>query len=214
MDGIARRVAEALRAAIATRGQASLAVPGGTTPAPFLERLSEMALDWDRVSVLPSDERLVPESSERSNAGLIRRTLLQGKAQAARLLPLATQAMLERPEHALPGLCSAVAALLPLDLCVLGMGNDGHTASLFPGADRLQTALSDDAPPVMLLRAPGAPEPRLTLTMPVLRGAGQRFLLIAGAEKKAALMRAQQEGPVELAPVRAILPFTTVFYAP
>ena len=98
-----------------------------------------------------------------------------------------------------------IEAALPIDVLVLGMGADMHTASLFPGADQLAAALADDAPSLMAMRAPGAPEPRLTLTAPVLRGAKNIHLLLTGAEKKTALAEALLEGPVIDAPVRAIL---------
>jgi 6-phosphogluconolactonase len=211
-DGLAHRVGERLRAALAARGRASLAVPGGTTPGPFLWALAQLALDWARVSVMLTDERFLPEDSPRSNTALLRRTLLQGPAAAATLVPVTAPADL--PEHVTGRLTQAIEAALPLDVCVLGMGTDGHIASLFPGADRLALALSEEAPPLLALRAPGVPEPRLTLTLPVLLGARHLFLLIAGAEKKAALRRAEAGGPVSEAPVRAILERAEIHYAP
>lgn len=212
MEGTARRVAGLLREAIAARGRASLAVPGGSTPGPFLELLSEAELDWPRVAVMLTDERFVPEDSPRSNTALLRRTLLRGRAAAARLVPLWAPG--EEPEEVIPALAAAVTAALPLDVCVLGMGADLHIASLFPGADRLDEGLSDTAPPLLAMRAPGAPEPRITVTAPVLAGAAHILLLIAGAEKKAALRRAALPGPLAEAPVRLVLPRATVLYAP
>lgn len=211
-DGAASRVASLLVGTLAERGRASLAVPGGTTPAPFLERLAATPLDWARVSVLLTDERFVPEEDPRSNTALLRRTLLRGPGAAARLVPMTAPGPM--PEHVVPRLVQGVSAVLPLDVCVLGMGADLHTASLFPGADRLAFALSEDAPPVLALRAPGAAEARITLTAPVLLGARHLFLLIAGSDKRSALRRAMAEGPVEQAPVRLVLPKATVLYAP
>jgi 6-phosphogluconolactonase len=105
-----------------------------------------------------------------------------------------------------------VATLLPLSVVLLGMGGDMHTASLFPGADRLAEALAPDAPPVMAMRAPGAPEPRVTLTAPVLDGAMSKHVVITGAEKRAALERAAQLSPME-APIRAVWSDLTVHWA-
>ncbi|HBG98667.1 MAG TPA: 6-phosphogluconolactonase [Rhodobacteraceae bacterium] len=196
--GVARVLADALRAALGRRETVALAVPGGTTPGPVFDALSGADLDWGRVAVLPTDERDVPPDHPRSNARLIRERLLVGPAAAARLVPLDP---------------AAVAPLLPLDVVLLGMGTDGHVASLFPGADRLADALAADAPAVLRLTAPGAPEPRLSLTSPVLAAARSAHLLITGAEKRAVLDRARQPGPVAALPVRAVLPGLTVHYA-
>ncbi len=211
MQGLADRVAADLRMALEKRGRASLAVPGGTTPGPFLTALAGADLAWDRVAVMLTDERFVPESSPRSNTALLRSTLLQGRASAARLVPLT--AVAAAPEDVLAALTAGVAGALPLDVCVLGMGTDLHTASLFPGADRLAEALADGAPPLLPMRAAGAPEPRLTLTAPVLRGARHLHLLLTGAEKAEALALALEPGPVEAAPVRAILADATIHFA-
>jgi 6-phosphogluconolactonase len=211
-EAAAGRVAGELRAALAARGRASLAVPGGTTPGPFLQRLSAERLDWALVTVMPTDERCVNAGSPRLNEGLIRAALLQDAAAAAGFVSLATGP--DRPEHAAGRLAQTVEPFLPLDVCVLGMGEDLHTASLFPGADRLAVALSADAPPVMVLRAPGAPEARVSLTAPVLRAARSVIVLIAGAAKQAALARARLDGPEIEAPIRVVLDRAQVLYAP
>ncbi len=196
-------VARELSEVLDTKERATLAVPGGTTPGPFLRALSRAELDWPRIRVMLTDERFVPESSERSNTRLIRKTLLQNRAADAPFVPFYARA--DQPEDVLDGLTGAVETALPLDVCVLGMGEDMHTASLFPGADRLEEALSSDAPALIPMRAPGAPEPRMTLSAPVLRDAANLHLLITGEAKKTALGTALQDGPVADAPVRAIL---------
>jgi len=201
--GLARRVAEQLVETLEQKGHAVLAVPGGTTPAPFFEILRKKQMDWASVVVLLTDERFLPETSERSNTRLLREHLLQDNAKAARLVPLYKPA--DAPEAVLDALRQGIAAVLPLDVCVLGMGTDMHTASLFPGADQLRAALAEDAPVLLPMRAKGAPEPRLTLTAPVLRGAEHLHILIAGKEKQTALANALHEGPVEDAPVRVVL---------
>jgi 6-phosphogluconolactonase len=101
---------------------------------------------------------------------------------------------------------------LPLSVALLGMGADMHTASLFPGADNLEAALADDAPPLMAMRADGAGEPRVTLTAPVLKGAMSLHILITGAEKRAALERAAHLPEIE-APVRSVLGQAMVHWA-
>ena len=216
MVELAEAVAEDLRRALAARGRASLAVPGGTTPGPFLKALSRLDLDWSQVAVTLTDERWLPPDHERSNQRLVTGTLLRNGAAAAGFLPLYGGS--EAPEESLGAVAAALEAeALPLDVCVLGMGADRHTASLFPGADRLADALAAGAPPVLALRAPGAPEPRVTLTAPVLRGAGKVYLLITGEAKAAALETALGAGPEEEAPVRTVLRRdgpVEVFYAP
>ena len=188
-QALAGRVADVLRAALAGRGGASLALSGGTTPARFLHALSAQALDWSAVQVTLVDERWVGEDSPRSNAALIRGSLLKGVAAPARFVPLYRPTL--QPEPALAEVEAALQSLLPLDVAVLGMGADGHTASYFPGGDHLAQAL-DPATPARLLpmRAPGAGETRITLTLPVLRTAGQRFLHIEGAAKREVLEQA------------------------
>ena len=203
MKELAGLVAEELKRALMQKGSASLAVPGGTTPGPFFEHLRAIKLDWSRVSVLLTDERFVPESSPRSNTALIRQTLLQEEAAEANYVPLYEEAA--TPERVLDLLQERVQAVLPLDVCVLGMGADMHTASLFPGGDLLARALDCRAPVLLPMRAPGADEPRLTLTAPVFRMAGVVHLLITGEEKRAALTQAGNAASVLAAPVRVVL---------
>ncbi|MEM8571329.1 MAG: 6-phosphogluconolactonase [Pseudomonadota bacterium] len=210
MRTLAALVSGQLRAALATKGRASLAVPGGTTPGPFLQALSQEKLAWDRVSVLPTDERLVLASDARSNLGLIEKTLKQDEASVARLV-----ALFDPAED--PGVAQArVEEVLPLDILVIGMGADMHTASLFPDAPELPLALAETAPPLMVLKPESQPEARISLTAPVLRAAEAAHILIAGPEKKAALERAQADGPFTAAPIRVVFTAAcpvTVHYA-
>jgi len=206
---IADLIAGGLRQTLAGGARATLAVPGGSTPGPVFDVLAATTLDWDRVDVLLTDERWVPESSDRSNTRLLRQRLLTGHAAAARLIPLYADA--PAPEDRLEQLEAGVAAVLPLSILLLGMGADMHVASIFAGADRLDQALTG---PRLLepMRAPGAPEPRVTLTAPVLQGAIQRHILITGQAKRDALDRARHLTPHE-APVAAVLRGTTVHWA-
>lgn len=201
---LASIVADELRAALSSGGTATLAVPGGTTPGAFLTALSEARLDWSRVTVLPTDERVVAPDDARSNARLVRETLLRNAAGAATLLELVSTAPVT--DLQLAAAEAVLRARLPLDVCVLGMGDDMHTASLFPGADGLGQALAGDGGhTVCRISAPGAPEPRITLTASVLAGARHCHLLIAGVSKKAALEVALSGiDPLE-APVRVVL---------
>ncbi|MEG3661434.1 6-phosphogluconolactonase [Celeribacter halophilus] len=207
---LANKIAGQLRTALDTEGRASFCVPGGTTPGPVFDTLSAVSLDWERIDVLLNDERWVPESSERSNTALLKRRLLTGKAANAHLVPLYRD--VPTPEEGLADLMPAIEATLPLNVLLLGMGTDMHTASLFPGADQLELGLSDAAPTLLAMRAPGAPEPRITLSAKALKTAISTHILITGPEKREALERAQKLDEMQ-APVSAFLSQATVHWA-
>jgi 6-phosphogluconolactonase len=202
MMDLANQIAGELGEALRAGDRASLCVPGGTTPGPVFDVLSDVALDWDRVDVLLNDERWVPEAHERSNTRLLRQRLLVNRAAAANYVPL--YAPTETPEESMDLLAKGIEPVLPLSVLILGMGADMHTASLFPGADRLAEAMAEDAPVLLPMRAPGAPEPRITLSARVLQGALKTHIVIIGAEKRAALEKARALDPIE-APVAAVL---------
>lgn len=209
MMRLADILASALEDVLLTQDSASLAVPGGTTPGPVFDSLCGAPLDWSRVSVMLTDERWVPESSDRSNTRLLRGRLLTGRASAATLVPLYAEA--EHPEDLLDELNTGIEGATPISVMLLGMGADMHTASIFPGADNLEAALTGDAN-LVAMRAPGAPEPRITLSAKVINAVINRHIVIVGAEKKEALERAQTL-PATDAPVSAILQGTTVHWA-
>lgn len=190
--------------------RATFCVPGGTTPGPVFDVLGDIDLDWGRVSVLPGDERWLPEDAPRSNARLVRQRLLQNKAAAAQFVSLYNGA--ETPEARLDDLTEAVRPHLPISVLLLGMGGDMHTASIIPGAEGTQAALASDAPPLVPIRVAGANEARVTLSMPVLKQAMKIHVLITGPEKRAALERAAKLSPAE-APIRAVLDDATVHWA-
>ncbi|WP_397541467.1 6-phosphogluconolactonase [Roseovarius salis] len=208
---LANTLAGELTAALEHKERALFVVPGGTTPGMVFDSLCDADLDWSRVDVLLSDERWLPEVHVRSNTRLVRERLLTGRAARARFLPL--YAGPEPPEQVLAELESNIAPALPIDVCLLGMGTDMHTASLFPGADNLEAALDPQAPVLMPMRAAEAPEPRITLTARVLAGALALHVVITGAAKRAALERARSLEPAT-APVAAVLDEATVHWAP
>lgn len=208
---LANKIAGELRNALEKHDRVSFCVPGGTTPGPVFDTLSGVNLDWARVDVLLNDERWVPESSPRSNTTLLKERLITGAAAAATLVPLYCET--DTPEEGLPSLVAGVEACLPLDVLLLGMGADMHTASLFPGADQLELALSDSAPTLLAMRAEGAGEPRITLSAKALKTAMSTHVLITGDEKRAALEKAQDLTPEE-APIKALLAQATVHWAP
>ncbi len=209
MMDLADTLASELKNCLLVHEHASFAVPGGTTPGPIFDSLCAVDLDWSRVHVMLTDERWVPEASERSNTRLLRERLLIEKAAAAVYVPLYAEA--ETPEEKLDDLAKSLEPELPISVMLLGMGADMHTASIFPGADQLDRALHGDDH-LVAMRAPGAPEPRITLSANVLKSAMSRHMVIVGGEKRAALERARHLPPEE-APVAAILPGTTVHWA-
>ncbi len=210
MLGLANVIAGQLADFLRREGKATLSVPGGTTPGPIFDTLSGVDLDWANVAVVLNDERWVPESSERSNTRLVRERLMRGRAAQANLLPLYSPAPM--PEDVLAALEDGIRPHLPISVLLLGMGTDMHTASLFPGADRLEEALAPGAPILLPMRADAAGEPRVTLTAETLREAFNIHLLITGPEKREALERAMSLTATE-APVRAVLDNATVHWA-
>ncbi|MDO9638568.1 MAG: 6-phosphogluconolactonase [Pseudotabrizicola sp.] len=206
---LAKQMASELGAFLRRDGHATLCVPGGTTPGPVFDTLSGVDLDWPNVAVFLNDERWVPESNPRSNTRLLRERLLRGPAASANLVPLYAPA--DQLEDMLDALSAGIAPHLPISVLLLGMGADMHTASLFPGADLLEQALASDAPVLMALRAEAAGEPRITLSAQALKTAFHTHILIKGAEKRAALERAQTLSVAE-APVRAVLDVATVHW--
>ncbi len=214
---LAETVATRLKSALAERGEASIAVSGGSTPERFFNVLSQTDVDWGTVSVTLVDERWVPSGDARSNARLVAGSLLKNRAAAARFVPLYRDAAC--PED---GISSVLAVLttvpMPFDAVVLGMGTDGHTASFFPGGDHLAEALDPDNPVLLsAMNAAGAGEPRITFNLAPILASGLIALHIEGEEKKTVLGRALSDGPVEDMPVRAVLRSgrpVIVFWAP
>ena len=209
--GLADDLAGALKQALLANDTASFCVPGGSSPGETFSILSGVDLEWSRVRVFLGDERWVPEDHERSNTRLLRTTLLTDKAGRATLIPMVTGDA--TPEEGIPALEAGFADAFPISVLLLGMGADMHTASLFPGADRLSEALSWEAPVLVPMRAEGAAEPRVTLSRPVLADAMTTHVLIMGEEKREVLEKARALEPEE-APIAAFLRDATVHWAP
>ncbi|WP_170759767.1 6-phosphogluconolactonase [Ruegeria lacuscaerulensis] len=207
---VANVLAGDLESALLHHDIVSLAVPGGTTPGPVFDVLCAADLEWDRVRVLPTDERCVPGDHQRSNERLIRERLLTSRASVAQFIPLYVPG--KEPEDVLPEIESLINPVLPLSVLVLGMGEDMHTASLFPGMDELSAALDGHAPTLAVARTDVQPEARITMTAPVLDGALSKHLIIYGTAKRDALERAMSLPP-EDAPIAAVLSGMTVHWA-
>ncbi|MEO1700949.1 MAG: 6-phosphogluconolactonase [Pseudomonadota bacterium] len=217
-EALAIGVAGVLGGGMATRGSANLAVSGGSTPKLFFEQLSKAEIEWASVKVRLVDERIVPPDHERSNAGLANRYLLQARATDAELIPYVVDG--QTPEE-----CAEKSEPLMaiedgrLDAVILGMGTDGHTASFFPQGSRLLSAIDlDDDRNVIAMEAPGAGEPRLTMTLPFILDARFIALHIEGEEKRRVYEQALAGTDLLEMPVRAVLQQNVapvhVFWAP
>lgn len=203
---ITSAISNALQAAIKLRGKASLVVSGGSTPKPIYELLSQEDLDWKNVHIALADERWVEPDHPASNEKLIRETLLKNKAKAASFIPMKTAHT--SPQEAVTFVNEAYKTLsFPFDVVLLGMGPDGHTASLFPHAASLSLALNteDIVAPIKAQKSgvTGVHLDRMTLTGPSIATTRTIILALKGQEKKKAYNQANicqdaHEMPVSL----------------
>jgi 6-phosphogluconolactonase len=212
--GLADQVAGTLRDAVESRGRASLLVPGGRTPVPLFRALRSRALPWQQIGIGLTDERWVASDHPDSNARLVSAELLADAASAARFLPLHNAAATAAQGAARSWL--SVADLIPFDVVVLGMGEDGHFASLFPRSPGIEAALDvTTTPGCVAMRAPSAPMDRISLNMAALGGARRMFLFITGHSKLALI---QAAGKRAMLPIDALLavrdPEPVVYWAP
>ena len=212
------RIGNALTYAINLRGCASLAVSGGTTPVPMFEALSRVDLAWDKVVISLVDERWVDVSAHDSNENLVRSHLLKNKAAAARFIGMKTAALtVDEGEKECAERLQSIP--MPYDILVLGMGGDGHTASLFPGAEKLVSAVDMSSGCICMGIAPvTAPHERMTLTLPAILNSRDIILHISSEEKRKVYEKAMSEGPLAEMPVRFVLQQArvpvTVYWAP
>ena len=202
-DALAATLAEQLRAGIAENGRATLVLSGGSSPIGLFERLALIELDWSRVTVLPSDERWVAPDQPESNEAALREHLLYGPGNAARLFglyrdkptPIDAQAELDAELAQLPRLFDAV---------VLGMGEDGHTASLFPDAANIEACMTSNAECVVPEREGDGPA-RISLSLNRLLATRALHLLFFGDAKRRVYNMAGEPGPAIEYPVRGVI---------
>ena len=202
---LAGRIGQSLQKSIAAHGRASLAVSGGSTPKPLFKRLSSLDIPWQDVIVTLVDERWVDPTDTASNEQLVRQYLLQNRAAKAVFVGLKNSAATASEGES--GCEQNLRKVpLPFTVLILGMGNDGHTASLFPGSTQLAAATDMHSDKTCMAVTPAhAPHERMTLTLPAILDSQEIILHITGQEKKAVLAKAQEAGPAEEMPVRFIL---------
>lgn len=209
---VAEHIEAALTRAIDQRGKASLALSGGRGPALFLRELEKSPLDWDRVTITLVDERWVPVDDEQSNAALIQRCM-PGVMQRVTWVPLYRGDGLDADAETAHRIFET---LLPMDVLVLGMGQDGHTASLFPHMPRLAQYLAPDCQSLCVpVPAEGERLPRLSMTARTILSARHRLLVITGEDKRQTLNRALEEADPMAMPIEAFLSAPMdIFYSP
>lgn len=209
VDQVVGDITFIIESALDSRGQALVAFPGGATPKPILEKLAQANLRWKNVTIIPTDDRLVPVDNPLSNVAMIAKIFIP---KGARVLPIASEAA----DHKLAG--NAANARLadlhwPPDLVWLGMGADGHTASIFPGPDLEDALNAKDARAVGVAPDPLPPEApvnRVTLTASAIASARTTMLVMSGAKKRAVLDAAIEEGAKSAYPVGRVLDKITV----
>ncbi len=215
-DTAANGIGNILNSTLIEAGAATLLLSGGSTPSPVYQRLSAIALTWEKVQVGLVDERWVPLTSPGSNEALIRSSLMINNAANANLAR-----MVSENASVFDGWAEIENAYKPFsapDIVILGMGQDGHCASWFPGSKGLETAMSPHTANVTApIDATGCPvagdyHERITITLPVLMRAQHVILLITGDEKKAVLNESSKQLPIHKA-IEAC-PDITVFWAP
>lgn len=218
VNELSKVIARRLQAALDERGRASISVSGGSTPASLFDALSMLDLPWSRVQVSLVDERWVDEDHADSNAALVKRTLLQNRAANAHFVGMKTTdsdafaaaASLGQKLH---------NSILPLDIVLLGMGEDGHTASFFPHARGLEQALDLDSNAVCCpIQVPDMPYTRMTLSLKTILSASCRLLQLHGESKHHTLLQALAQDSIQDMPVRAVLNAelaeTEIYYSP
>lgn len=201
----AEKIATTLSQGIQAHGKASLVVSGGRTPLGLFGALTQQNIAWDKVMITLADERWVDANDDASNEKLVRENLLQGNVSAAQFIGL-KNAHYSPFEGALDTEQALTEIVRPFDVVVLGMGDDGHTASLFPGAENLGPALAMDSGRVCMGMTPlTAPKDRITLTLPALLNSRHIYLHLVGGNKREVYQRALQGSDVNEMPIRALL---------
>ncbi|WP_428023522.1 6-phosphogluconolactonase [Arcobacter sp.] len=205
IEFFSKEICKRLEIAICKKGEASLLVSGGNTPKALFVKLSQIDLDWEKVKIGLVDERWINEDSKDSNSYLVREFLLKDKAAKATFIPLYKKEINAADAEEL---CSSLVKekLYPCDVLILGMGNDAHTASLFPNNDKLIDALNLENQNYCISMNPQtAPYSRMSLTLSAILEAEKIYLHIEGKNKKEVYDKALIENDYYISPISAVL---------
>lgn len=204
IENLSKNISQQLQDSIDKNGKASLLVSGGNTPKPLFEKLSQSDIEWEKVSVGLCDERWVPALHVDSNEKLVKEYLLQENASKARFVGMYHEGL--NAQEAEASCSEKMSALYPFDVVILGMGNDGHTASLFPKNSKLQQAFNEDNDTLCIAIKPDdAPHMRMSLTRAAILSAKHLYLHIEGAQKLSVYEEALNGNDIYAMPIRAIL---------
>lgn len=205
-EAVAGDAAFIVESAIDARGAAVIALPGGKTPLAIYEKLAKAKLDWKRVTILPTDDRLVPMGDPMSNITAIAKVFLP---KGGRVLPITSEAASDYKAAGRAADARLQDVHWPLDLCVLGVGADGHTASIFPGPD-FDEAVNGPKERRAVGVMPGdlpaeAPVARVTLTRQAIVASRALMLAVTGQAKRDVIERAIMDGPMSPYPIGRVL---------
>jgi 6-phosphogluconolactonase len=201
-QSLVQQVAELLAVAIKQNGSATLAVSGGSTPIQFFQLLSQQELAWSKVTITLADERWVEQNHDASNTASVKQHLCQNLAASAKFFELKVAEPLS--DELLIKLSSAAQQLLPFDVLILGMGEDGHTASLFPCSEQLEYALTTTQA-LVKVQPKSAPHQRISFSLSALLKSRAIFLHLAGQNKQQVLNQAIAGNDSHAMPIRALL---------
>jgi 6-phosphogluconolactonase len=204
-QSFAEEITGILSAAIVERGSASLIVSGGRTPLPLFQKLSNQDIDWEKVTIALADERWVSPEHADSNEKLVRENLLTGKAASASFFAMKTDD--ENAEDAVATLsANNLQPKIPFDVLILGMGEDAHTASLFPCCDQIQAGLDMSSQQTFIATQPQtAPHQRMSYTLSALVKASNIFLHLTGDKKRQVLTEALTAKNEAEKPIKAVV---------
>nr|WP_136249682.1 6-phosphogluconolactonase [Ningiella ruwaisensis] len=209
VKAFSEQLAGIIKQAISEKGRASVAVSGGSTPKPLFEALASIDLPWSKVDITLADERWVDADHEASNEKLVRENLLVNHAASANFVSMTTSDT--NATDAQGAIEKRLESLLPLDILILGMGEDGHTASLFPCSEQIKTGLDLNYPHSVLATQPTtAPHQRMSLSLAEIVKSRNVFLHITGEKKREVLEQALQQHTALEKPIKAVCDNCTV----